>query len=151
MSERTIAIRLKIPDNEAYTALTALRAIGVPVERLERSEIWRVEDAGDPATFAARFETNEAIFNPNKHRLTVLDANQPHPGEAWVYELPVTGGNDPIARPTVGGKTIPGVSKARRYVGWRLLDASGAPVARRTLESALERLLCNPAIEKALY
>jgi hypothetical protein len=151
MSERAIAIRLKIPDNEAYTALTALRGLDVAVERVERSEIWRVEDSGDPATLAARVETNEAIFNPNKHRLTVLDANEPRPGEAWVYELPTYGGDDPVARTTVGGKTIPGVSKARRYVGWRLLDAKGAPVARRSLESALERLLCNPAIEKALY
>jgi phosphoribosylformylglycinamidine (FGAM) synthase PurS component len=32
-----------------------------------------------------------------------------------------------------------------------LLDAQGAPVARRAVEAALERLLCNPAIEKALY
>jgi hypothetical protein len=151
MSERTIAIRLKIPDNEAYTALTALRGLDVAVERLERSEIWRVEDGGDPATLAARIETNESIFNPNKHRLMVLDANEPRPGEAWVYELPATGGNDPIARPTMGGKTIPGISKARRYIGWCLLDGQGAPVARRALESALERLLCNPAIEKALY
>jgi hypothetical protein len=151
MSERTIAIRLKIPDNEAYTALTALRGLDVAVERLERSEIWRVEDSGDPATLAARIETNESIFNPNKHRLTVLDANEPRPGEAWVYELPATGGDDPIARPTMGGKTIPGISKARRYIGWRLLDGQGTPVARRALESALERLLCNPAIEKALY
>ena len=63
--------------------------------------------AATPATLAARIETNESIFNPNKHRLTVLDANEPRPGEAWVYELPATGGNDPIARPTMGGKTIP--------------------------------------------
>jgi hypothetical protein len=151
MSERAIVIRLKIPDNEAYTALTALRGLDVAVERLERSEIWRVEDSGDPATLAARVETNEAIFNPNKHRLSVLDANEPRPGEAWVYELPTNGGDDPVARTMMGGKTIPGVSKARRYVGWRLFDERGAPVARRSLEAALERLLCNPAIEKALY
>jgi phosphoribosylformylglycinamidine (FGAM) synthase PurS component len=151
MSERTIAIRLKIPDNEAYTALSALRGLDVPVERLERSEIWQFEDSGDSATLSARVETNEAIFNPNKHRLTQLNANDPRAGEAWVYELPATGGDGPIARATMGGKTIPGISKARRYIGWRLLDAQGAPVARRTIESALERLLCNPAIEKALY
>ncbi len=38
---RTVAIRLKIPDNEAYTALTALRRLGVDVGRLERAEIWQ--------------------------------------------------------------------------------------------------------------
>jgi phosphoribosylformylglycinamidine (FGAM) synthase PurS component len=150
MSQRTIAIRLKIPDNEAYTALTALRRLGVAVERLERSEIWRVHDTGDPATLAARVETNESIYNPNKHRLTVLESNDPRPGEAWIFELPVAGGDDAQARDTIGGKTIPGISAARRYVGWRLLDAAGSPVPRPVVEAAIERLLCNPAIERAL-
>ena len=50
----------------------------------------------------------------------------------------------------MGGKTIPGISKARRYIGWRLLDAAGCAASRAArLESAIERLLCNPAIEKA--
>jgi hypothetical protein len=151
MSERAIAIRLKIPDNEAYTALTALRSLGVAVDRLERSEIWCVDDAGDPATLALRVETNEAVFNPNKHRLSVLEASAPRPGEAWIYELPAAGGEGAAAHATLGGKSIPGVSRARRYVGWRLLDAKGAPVPRDVVESAVERLLCNPAIEKALY
>jgi len=151
MSERAVAIRLKIPDNEAYTALTALRGLGVAVEKLERSEIWRVDDGGDVATLAARIESNEAIFNPNKHRLTVLDSNEPRLGEAWVYELPVTGGEDPVAYDTVGGKRIAGISRARRYIGWRLLDAAGSAVPRTSVRDAVERLLCNPAIEKALY
>ena len=151
MSERAVAIRLKIPDNEAYTALTALRGLGVAVERLERSEVWRVEDAGDPKTFELRVEANETIFNPNKHRLTVLESNDPRAGEAWVYELPTAGGDRPIERDTMGGKHIPGVSRARRYVGWRLLDTHGSPVSQAVVAAAVERLLCNPAIEKALY
>jgi hypothetical protein len=35
-----VAVGLKIPDNAAYTALVALRRLGVAVERVERSEIW---------------------------------------------------------------------------------------------------------------
>ena len=42
--KRTIAISLKIPDNTAYTALVALRRLGVAVERVERSEIWFFDD-----------------------------------------------------------------------------------------------------------
>jgi phosphoribosylformylglycinamidine (FGAM) synthase PurS component len=150
VTQRTVAIALKIPDNEAYTALTALRRLGVPVERLERNEIWRLGDDGDPATLAARIEANEAIFNPNKHRLTVLAASEPRPGEAWVYEL-APGGDGPVERETVGGKRIAGISRASRCVGWRLLGAGGEPAARGVVQNALERLLCNPAIEKALY
>ena len=129
MSERRIAIRLKIPDNEAYTALTALRALDVPVERLERSEIWRVEDGGDPSTLAVRIETNEAIFNPNKHRVTVLEEARPRAGEVWIERL----GQGPNA------------------TAWRLLDARGEPLESAELHAAAERLLCNPAIEKAVY
>jgi phosphoribosylformylglycinamidine (FGAM) synthase PurS component len=151
MSERSISIRLKIPDNEAYTALTALRRLDVAVEKMERSEIWRVADSGDGATLADRVESNESIFNSNKHRLTVLEANGPRRGEAWVYELPTSGGDGAVEHDTMGGKNIPGVTRARRYVGWRLFDAQGQPVERHVLEAAVERLLCNPAIEKALY
>ena len=140
MSERIAAISLKIPDNTAFTTLTALRRLGVDAAKLERSEIWLVQDEGDAATFAARIERNETIFNPNKHRLTLLDHAKPRTGEAWVETL----------HEHVVGKTIPGITSARRYVGWRMFDANGAPVSADVVAAAVERLLCNPAIEKAL-
>lgn len=147
MSERAAAISLKIPDNEAYTALTALRRLGVDVARVERSEVWRVDDHGDDSDFAERMEHNETIFNPNKHRLTVLDTVAPRPGETWVEEI---GGHDEV-REHLGGKTIAGIKNARRYVGWRLFDQDGNPVHRDVLAAATQRLLCNPAIEKATF
>lgn len=147
MIERVVAIELKIPDNEAYTALTALRRLGLNVDDVERSEIWRFDDAGDPATFAARVRTNETIFNPNKHRLVVLDAVLPRPGEVWVGEA----GEGDEVREHLGGKAIAGVAGVRRYVGWRLRGPDGAPAPRQTVVDAVERLLCNPAIEKAVY
>jgi len=147
MNERVVAIGLKIPDNEAYTALTALRRLGLCVEAVERSEIWRFEDAGDPATFAGRLRANATIFNPNKHRLAVLAAAQPRAGEAWVGD---SDERDEV-RAHLGGKGIAGVTRARRYVGWRLIGAGGGPVSRETLVAAVERILCNPAIEKAVY
>lgn len=145
MSERIAAISLKIPDNTAYTTLTALRRLGVDVAKLERSEIWVVEDGGDASTFASRIESNETIFNPNKHRLAVLDDAKPREGEAWVETI---GRHDEV-REHLGGKPIDGISNARRYVGWRLFGADGAPAQTGAVKAAVERLLCNPAIEKA--
>lgn len=147
MSERTVAIGLKIPDNTAYTTLTALRRLGLNVEKLERTEVWQVEDSGDESTFVSRVESNETIFNPNKHRLTVVDQNRPRSGEVWIEEL---GRHDEV-REHLGGKKIPGISNARRYVGWRMLRADGTPEGHEVLRLATERLLANPAIEKPIY
>lgn len=149
MNERTVAIRLKIPDNEAYTALTALRRLGVDIARLERAEIWAFHDTGDERTFIDRVEGNETLFNPNKHELHVLDEGKPREGEMWIEVLRETedDGND-LER--IGGKRIPGISHARRYVGWRLFSEGHAPAGIGTVRAAVEKLLCNPAIERAI-
>lgn len=145
--DTAVAIGLRIPDNEAYTALVALRRLGVEVARLERNEIWHIEDSGDVATLATRVESNETVFNPNKHRLAVLERPMPRSGEAWIDEIDK---HDEV-REHLGGKGIEGVRRARRYVGWRLFDAAGNPAPRDVVGSAVERLLCNPAIERAIY
>lgn len=138
---RTIAITLKIPDNEAYTALTALRRLGVELGRLERAEIWRFEDEGGETDLAQRVERNETLFNQNKHELEVLNANRPRGGEAWIEQLDA---RDVAVR-------VDGVKRARRYVGWRLFEHGHAPASDDTVRAAVEHLLCNPAIERALY
>ena len=142
---RTIAITLKIPDNAAYTALTALQKLGFDVARVERSDVYVMKDNGDDVDFLERVAHNETIFNLNKHRITDLGIDQPRPGEVWVSE---TG-----AKPqgTLGGKAIAGVSHASRYVGWRMVTSSGAPVDPSVIRSAAERLLCNPAVETARF
>jgi phosphoribosylformylglycinamidine (FGAM) synthase PurS component len=137
---RTVAIRLKIPDNEAYTALTALRRLGVDAARLERAVIWQFEDEGVEADFASRVERNETLFNPNKHELHVLDEQHPREGEAWIEELDAT---DERVR-------IDGVTRARRYIGWRVFADTHTPADTATLQAAVDRLLCNPAIERAI-
>ena len=129
---RTVAIGLKIPDNAAYTALVALRKLGVEVARTERSEILFFDDEGDAGALAARILADETIFNPNKHRLTLLDGATPRAGEAWIEEL------GPARR-------------AHHATAWRLFDHDGAPAPRETVACAVERLLCNPAIEKAVF
>ncbi|HLY02231.1 MAG TPA: hypothetical protein VKR56_06995 [Candidatus Cybelea sp.] len=125
---RAVAISLKIPDNTAFTAAVALRRLGLGVERVERSEIRFFDDGGDVPALIERIAADETIFNPNKHRVTVLDAPAPRPGELWI-------------EPLGGGITI----------AWRLLAHDDAVLDPEALRAAAERLLCNPAIERAVY
>ena len=123
-----VSVSLKIPDNTAYTALVALRKLGVDVERIERSEILLFDDQ-DAGALVARITADERIFNPNKHRLSVLESAKPSWGEVWI---------EPIFGSGLGA------------VAWRLYNEHGAPVKRPVLEMAIERLLCNPAIDRAV-
>jgi hypothetical protein len=129
--KRAVAIGLKIPDNTAYTALVALRRLGVAVGRVERSDVYFFEDESDGAALAQRVAADETTFNPNKHRLTILERAAPGRGEVWIEPLVAVKGG-PAA------------------VAWRLFDEMGAPVERPVLAAAIERLLCNPAIDRAL-
>ena len=135
MTKIAVEIGLKIPDNTAYTALVALRRLGVPVEAVERSDVFIFEDAeaaGDPQALRLKIESDETIFNPNKHRLSVLEHCRPRRGEVWIEPLEAD-------RDSSGA------------VAWRLLDSNGAPVSRAVAETAAERLLCNPAIERSRF
>lgn len=133
MKRRVAAIELKIPDNAAYTALTALRRLGIDADAVRRSEIWCCDTDVDERTFAARMRANADIYNANVHRLTVLPSAQPRVGEVWI------------------GRRGDEGAGVRRYVGWRLERGDGTPVRRDTLRAAVEALLCNPAIETATY
>jgi phosphoribosylformylglycinamidine (FGAM) synthase PurS component len=128
MSTRAVAINLKIPDNAAYTTLVTLRRLGIDVAGVERSQIVRFADALEPHALVAEVEDDESLYNPNKHRVTVLDADAPRAGEVWIVQ-----------------------DNADRPVGWRLYSAPGVPASLAVLTQAAERLLCNPAIERAIY
>ncbi|HYL27749.1 MAG TPA: hypothetical protein VEW74_07925 [Candidatus Nitrosotalea sp.] len=132
MTRRAVSIALKIPDNTAYTALVALRRLGIEVERIERSEIYVFDDDGDADALTARILADETLFNPNKHRLSLLESPRPGWGEVWIEPLGVNGGEGLIA------------------TAWRLFGPRGTPVKRPVLETAIERLLCNPAIDRAV-
>ena len=136
MAEHAVAIGLKIPDNSAYTALVTLQRLGVDVQRVERNDIVHFAE-GDPASLRTIVERDESLFNPNKHRVMVLQRILPRAGEVWIE--------------TLDGLTSVAGIKARRYVGWRLFAADGNPVPRETVGAAVEALLCNPAIERAHY
>lgn len=142
MTLRAVSISLKIPDNTAYTALVALRRLGVKVDRIERSEISFFNDDCDVETLTDRIMSDETIFNPNKHRLAVLEYSAPRAGEVWI---------EPLADSAFDGlrMTSERLRMTRRAIAWRLFDAHGAPVERAVLDAAIERLLCNPAIDRA--
>ncbi len=144
MLERAYVVSLTIPDNEAYTALTTLARMGLPVERAVRADVWLLSlDAERVATIDAQIPTFEGIFNPNKHRLEIRSDAVPRPGEVWIMP------RDERPAITIGGRSVEGVRGARRCTAWRLLDAHGADVPAAILERATEMFLCNPAFQEA--
>lgn len=123
-----VAVNLKIPDNAAYTALVTLRRLGLDLARVERAQIVRDESAPSAQALAAQVERDESLYNPNKHRVTALASDAPRAGEVWIVQ-------DDDDRP----------------VAWRLYSTPGVPASRELLVQAAERLLCNPAIERAVF
>jgi hypothetical protein len=143
--ERAYVITLTIPDNEAFTALTTLARIGLPVERAVRSDVWiATVEAEHAATLDWTITTIETIYNPNKHRLEVRSDARPRPGEVWITAL------DEAPAITVAGRSVAGVRGIVRRTAWRLLDERGADVPAAVLERATETFLCNPAFQKAI-
>lgn len=139
MTLRTVAVKLKIPDNAAYTAFTALQRLGVDAGGLERADIWQMHDEISSG-FAERFKSNEGLFNPNKHDMQVLENPGPRAGEVWIEDLDTR--EVPVR--------MAGVSCARHYVGWRLFGHDKTPAAPHLVKEAAEKLLCNPAIERPI-
>jgi len=142
--ERAYVVSLTIPDNEAFTALTALARMGLPVDEVRRADVWLAQvDADRVAGLDAAVTTMETIFNPNKHRLEIRSDTEPRPGEVWVTardETPTT---------TVAGRSVPGIHGILRRTAWRLLDERGHDVSASDLRRATDEFLCNPAFQKA--
>jgi hypothetical protein len=143
--ERAYVITLTIPDNEAFTALTTLARMGLPVDAAVRSDVWIASvEAGHAAALDGAITTMETIYNPNKHRLEVRDDARPRPGEVWITA------HDETPATTVAGRTVTGVRGIVRRTAWRLLDQHGADVPAAILDRATESFLCNPAFQKAI-
>ena len=143
--ERAYVVTLKIPDNEAFTALTTLARMGLAVETAVRSDVWIASvDADRAAALDAAIGTIETIYNPNKHRLEIRTDALPRPGEVWITA------HDETPTITVAGRTVAGVRGIVRRTAWRLLDEQGADVPAAVLDRATESFLCNPAFQKAI-
>ena len=148
IDERAYAVTLTIPDNEAYTALLALRRLDVPCGSLERASVYAFlveEEAAHGLDGALR--NLETMYNPNKHRLTVLRRPVPRAGEVWIAPLV-----DPPAHAEVrvAGRSLHGVRAIRQRTAWLLRDEAGVPAGEDVLDLAVERLFCNPASERVI-
>ncbi|MBC5829859.1 MAG: hypothetical protein GIW98_06655 [Candidatus Eremiobacteraeota bacterium] len=146
MNRWVFGIRLKIPDNEAYTALVALQRLDVPVRKIERMDVWDFESNSSYQELAKAVENNEALFNTNKHEIVPFSQARPRTGEVWIKKMD----ERPDVRRLFAGKAVAGSLSAHRYTGWRLFGESGKACDAAIVQLALERLLCNPAIERAI-
>jgi phosphoribosylformylglycinamidine (FGAM) synthase PurS component len=126
--KRRVAVRLKVPDNTAYTTLVALRRLGIAVANVERARLVAVEGESEEAMLR-RVESDEELFNVNLHEARVLQCDTPSAGEV-----------------DVAPRDAP--SSVWR---WRLLDERGLPLDAAALRRACEGLLCNDAIEDAAF
>jgi phosphoribosylformylglycinamidine (FGAM) synthase PurS component len=144
-AQRCVEVALKIPDNEAETALATLRRLGLDLGDLRRADVYRLEledRCADETLDALR--SVETIFNPNKHRLSLRSQTEPAAGEAWIDEP----GFEPSI--TGGGNALRGIKRIERFTAWQLFDAQGNPERPETVTRANELLLCNPAFQRAL-
>lgn len=144
-----VAIELIIPDNTAFTVLTALRRLGYEdLTRVERSEHVVLHVAPDASAEAvvAQLSRAEVLFNPNKHRMSYVagsDGRLVHPPE---FEALVRDKDEDNARlirllsTTFGMSSLRGVA---RGAGWRLYDEAG-PAGAERLAWACQMLLANP-------
>jgi hypothetical protein len=149
---RCLEVSLAIPDNEARTALSTLQRLGIGVQGLERSDLYRceVDDAAEDG-LVATFSGLETVYNPNKHVLRVRESARPGPGEVWVDAIDATRDRAASGFVRIAGRTLPGVRSLERFTAWRLSEAAGTPASGDVVAAATERLLCNSAFQKALH
>ncbi len=135
---------LTIPDNEASTALTTLRRLGVSASALRRADVYRCEvERSEFAEFVAVFCSIESLFNPNKHALETRQSDRPGPGEVWIDQRMPDGPSLRGGGIHIAGRVLPGVQCFERFTGWRLTAGDGMPAAYPVLAAATETLLCN--------
>ena len=123
---RTVAITLKIPDNAAYTALTRCGGSASTSRAWSAARFGGSKTSDPEALSSARIERNETIFNPNKHRLHVLEhADGRATAKSWIRRS--------AARTTTwrrfGGKGLP--------VAGALLYRRRAPVRDQAMRAAV--------------
>jgi len=139
------AVELTVPDNTAFTVLTALRALGYrDLERVERVELLRLrlrEGAMSVDECGRALMRAEVVFNPNKHRLTYAAGGDTDAVEAVVAEKDDdSAGLSDLLSGHFGVRGLEGVERA---IAWRLFDATGAAPKKR-LDWACRELLANP-------
>lgn len=139
------AVESTVPDNTAFTVLTALRDLGYDaLDRVERAEILRLrmrDGAMSIADCGAALKRAEIVFNPNKHRLGYSTSSETPSCEAIVADK--DDDTEPLADLLRGRFSIEGLERVERATAWRLFE-SGAAAPRSLHEWACAQLLANP-------
>ncbi len=142
MSRHWVEVRLTVPDATAFTALAALRRLGIDISRVERGSVYGIDSSGSDAALLESVRSDVSRFNINLHDARTRDG-VPGEGEMFVREVgPSTSLR--YARDDSGG-----YARDDTFVVWRLFDEEGRRVSREVLERARDALLCNAACEEA--
>jgi phosphoribosylformylglycinamidine (FGAM) synthase PurS component len=126
-----VAIELIIPDNTAFTVLTALRRLGYEdLMRVERSEhvVLHVAPDASPEAIVAYVVGSDGELGPGEFEALVRDKDEDN--TRLVALLSTTFGMSALA-------------DVVRGVGWRLYDEAG-PAGADRLSWACQMLLANP-------
>ena len=143
---RAYVVTLTIPDNEAYTALTTLARMGVPVDAAVRAESVSLRvDAEHAAALdrthrarSRRFTTRTSIGS----RCAATPArDRARSGSPPVDEAPAIPHRGAHRRRRAGRRAPHGLAA---------VDERGADVPAEVLDRATETLLCNPAFQRAI-
>ena len=139
------AIDLTVPDNTAFTVLTALRSMGYDrLTRVERSSLLRlaIKNGAMTADDCARALTHaEIVFNPNKHRLSLSTEGRTGSAEAVVADK--DDDTESLQEMLEQRFGIQGLERVERATAWRLFEGD-APASGERLEWACTQLLANP-------
>jgi len=144
MSAFEFAIELTVPDNTAFTVLTALRGLGYPeLERVERGDLLRLrvdDGAMSIDECGAALTRAEVVFNPNKHRLMRAGS-----GETDLLEAVVADKDDDaesLRALLTDHFDMRGLKGVERATVWRLYEGDRA-APRDRMEWACRSLLAN--------
>lgn len=166
-----LTVSLKVPDNEARSALEAIRVkmgLSDRVRDLAREEVWEldvecgsVEDARSEVDGLVR--STNLFANPNKHRYSLEEGSaggvELAPDEVAILVSDREGSVGDSMVAALGRLGVACVVGARRWVRWRVSLSEHAARGEPGLLPLIQRigvtdsrgggLLCNPHIELA--
>lgn len=166
-----LEVALKIADNEARSALEAIRVkmgLSALVRDLRREEVWElVLDAADAdgakSIVATLVKTTNLFANPNKHRTRLVDIGDApvslDPDEVAILVSDRESGEGAAMVEAVRRLGVREVSEARKWVRWRVRLARAPSPAEPGVIDLIRRigvatgraegLLCNPHCQVA--
>ena len=71
MNRLYVLVRLKIPDNTAFTTHQALRSLGFQIDKVERAELYEVQTHLPEDKVKKLWENTDVLANSNKHKVEV--------------------------------------------------------------------------------